>query len=81
MFPHLSAAYALKIFSQYIMDVQYKFIIESMLGETRPDAPEFGYEMHAVSSACKPLAGWLVRDGIQECREVCAGHGYLKSKI
>lgn len=61
------------------MDVQYNFILESMLGLSKQDAPDFGYEMHAVSSACKPLAGWLVRDAIQECREVCAGHGYLKS--
>ena len=36
-----------------------------------------GAEIHAVSSSAKPLAGWLARDGIQECREACGGHGYL----
>lgn len=35
-------------------------------------------ELHAVSSACKPVCTWLARDGIQECRESCGGHGYLK---
>ena len=34
-----------------------------------------------MSCAGKPLAGWLARDGIQESREACGGHGYLKSKL
>lgn len=37
-------------------------------------------EIHAISTACKPVAGWTIRDTIQECRECCAGHGYLKGK-
>ena len=36
-----------------------------------------GAEIHALSSAAKPLAGWLARDAIQESREACGGHGYL----
>lgn len=35
-------------------------------------------EFHALSSATKPLSGWLARDAIQDCREACGGHGYLK---
>lgn len=35
-------------------------------------------EMHAISSAAKPACTWAIRDAIQDCRESCGGHGYLK---
>lgn len=35
-------------------------------------------EMHALSSASKPVCTWCARDGIQDCREACGGHGYLQ---
>jgi len=34
--------------------------------------------VHALSSACKPLATWTAQKAIQESREACGGHGYLK---
>lgn len=37
-----------------------------------------GMELHALSSAAKPVCTWAARDGIQECREACGGHGFLK---
>lgn len=40
-----------------------------------------GVEIHAVSSCTKPIAAWTTRDAIQECREACGGHGYLKGKL
>lgn len=36
-------------------------------------------EIHAIISATKPLFTWSCRDAIQESREACGGHGYLKS--
>lgn len=36
-------------------------------------------ELHAIISASKPLITWTSRDAIQECREACGGHGYLKA--
>jgi len=41
---------------------------------------DYGIEIHALSSAAKPLCSWISRDAIQNCRESCGGHGYLKSK-
>lgn len=43
------------------------------------DISTFGMELHALSSAAKPVCTWATRDAIQECREACGGHGYLKS--
>lgn len=37
-----------------------------------------GIELHIITSAVKPLSGWIMRDAIQSSREACAGHGYLK---
>lgn len=41
---------------------------------------ELGREIHAISCASKPLTGFLARDGIQESREACGGHGYLAGR-
>lgn len=40
--------------------------------------PYVGNEIHALSSAIKPVCTWAVRDAIQDCREATGGHGYLK---
>lgn len=37
-------------------------------------------EMHALISATKPLSTWSAQTAIQDCREACGGHGYLKGK-
>ena len=42
-----------------------------------PTKAELGRELHAISCASKSLTGFITRDGIQECREACGGHGYL----
>lgn len=35
-------------------------------------------EIHSIVSGAKALITWTTRDAIQECREACGGHGYLK---
>jgi alkylation response protein AidB-like acyl-CoA dehydrogenase len=37
-----------------------------------------GIEMHGLMSAAKPFSSWIAQQAIQECREACGGHGYLK---
>uniref|UniRef100_A0A1Y1K0L4 Acyl-coenzyme A oxidase n=1 Tax=Photinus pyralis TaxID=7054 RepID=A0A1Y1K0L4_PHOPY len=77
LIPYLSVAYVLDLFSNYLGAVQIEFITEAMTGND--NTADLGLELHAISSSGKPLAGWLVRDAVQECREACAGHGYLKA--
>lgn len=36
-------------------------------------------ELHALISSSKPQMTWAARDAIQEAREACGGHGYLKA--
>lgn len=52
--------------------------MDSILKPDSENLPNRGIEIHAISSGCKPVAGWTMRDAIQECREACGGHGYLK---
>ncbi|KAF2886215.1 hypothetical protein ILUMI_19959 [Ignelater luminosus] len=81
LIPFLSVAYVLKIFGKFLMTTHYGFIIDATFG-TGSDGnllTDLGIELHAVSSASKPVSSWVVRDAVQECREACAGHGYLKA--
>ncbi|KAK5644686.1 hypothetical protein RI129_005986 [Pyrocoelia pectoralis] len=48
-------------------------LIEHQLHES------FRTEMHVILSAAKPLTTWSCQDAIQECREACGGHGFLKA--
>lgn len=51
------------------------------MGENKDEVAALGLEIHALSSAGKPVVGWAARDAIQECRETCGGHGYLKGSL
>lgn len=76
--PYLAAAYVLRNFNTWISESFYQFSIENFTGNAKSDAIEKGIEIHGVSSASKPMAGWIMKEAIQECREACGGHGYLK---
>lgn len=79
LLPYLAACYVLDNFSMSFHRDFMNFQIAVLFGTTSPELSEQGQEIHALSSAAKPLAGWLCRDAIQECREACGGHGYLKA--
>nr|XP_046484334.1 peroxisomal acyl-coenzyme A oxidase 3 isoform X1 [Neodiprion pinetum] len=79
LFPHLAAAFALKIFSYQFSIKTEDFQIKMISGEDRDLLAAEGLEIHALSSATKPLCAWTARDAIQDCRESCGGHGYLKA--
>lgn len=75
LFPHLANIYAILVFRQWLSKEHRQVLTKSLLGDnvTRHDL-----EMHALSSVAKPICSWAARDGIQDCRESCGGHGYLK---
>ena len=79
LFPYLASAYVMKVFSETFFLNFIEFMLNGMAGGDKDELAMAGAEIHAISSSAKPLAGWLARDAIQECREACGGHGYLRS--
>lgn len=76
LLPHLATAIALRVVTLWIGNTNNSMTLRGLSGE---DISEMGMEIHAISSALKPYCTWAARDGIQECREACGGHGYLKA--
>lgn len=77
--PHLAEMYALKIFSLDLYDMMFNLHMSRLMENEDEDLiADKGMEIHALSSAAKPACSWIARDAIQNCRESCGGHGYLK---
>ncbi|KAI4499967.1 hypothetical protein M0802_004837 [Mischocyttarus mexicanus] len=78
LFPLLASAYAIKIFSTKYIEIMKLFQL-NLINKENGDKSHFeGMELHALSCAVKPVCSWISRDAIQDCRESCGGHGYLK---
>ncbi|XP_058800086.1 peroxisomal acyl-coenzyme A oxidase 3 isoform X3 [Phymastichus coffea] len=78
LIPHVADAYAMKIFSTNFMMTFQKFQDLLLSGNSNDTMASMGMEIHALSSAAKPLCAWTGSAAIQDCRESCGGHGYLK---
>ncbi|XP_014483341.1 PREDICTED: peroxisomal acyl-coenzyme A oxidase 3 isoform X2 [Dinoponera quadriceps] len=78
LLPHLAEVYAIRLFSMDFLKQLVEFNISRFSGEEDNQAAVKGMEIHALSSATKPFCSWMARDAIQDCRESCGGHGYLK---
>lgn len=78
LLPHLAGAYVMKVFTHWLADEQFRVMFNNYMRVDMENAAAMGNEMHALSSAAKPMCTWMARDAIQDCRESCAGHGYLK---
>lgn len=74
LLPHLSAAIVFKVFTNWFMSTLSEFSKSASTGKVL----SYGMEMHALSSATKPVCTWTVQNAIQDCREATGGHGYLK---
>ncbi|XP_050545709.1 peroxisomal acyl-coenzyme A oxidase 3-like isoform X3 [Daktulosphaira vitifoliae] len=79
LIPYLAVAYALKIYGDYVSRVYESFILEMLTNSSSNKIQSIGTDIHVISSCTKPYAAWVTRDAIQECREACGGHGYLKA--
>lgn len=80
LFPYLAATYVFKAFSDSFWNEFVIFLISRYTGgNDKLDLSTAGYEIHAITSSAKPLMSYLARDAIQECREACGGHGYLRA--
>ncbi|XP_043918737.1 peroxisomal acyl-coenzyme A oxidase 3 [Protopterus annectens] len=77
LFPYLAASYALDYFSRSLIMNFFELHLGLMMNDKSQRQADLGREMHALSSASKPLASWTAQRGVQECREACGGHGYL----
>ncbi|XP_033123209.1 peroxisomal acyl-coenzyme A oxidase 3-like isoform X2 [Anneissia japonica] len=77
LIPYIAACYALSSLSAFIGKAFNEFAVNLIMGNKSATQADMGKELHALSSATKPLASWTARDAIQECREACGGHGYL----
>lgn len=79
LLPHLATLIAQKIFASWQIMAFHKFFEKLSSGEK--GCGEMGMEIHALSSASKPICTWAAQTGIQDCREGTGGHGYLKGKL
>ncbi|XP_069703133.1 peroxisomal acyl-coenzyme A oxidase 3-like isoform X2 [Periplaneta americana] len=79
LLPHLAAAFALRNFANYCYKILGDFLIRATMGEKSAEFADLGMEIHVVSSAAKPIFGWIARDVTQECYEACGDHSYLKA--
>ncbi|KAK9890917.1 hypothetical protein WA026_012259 [Henosepilachna vigintioctopunctata] len=79
LFPHVASAVVLKVFINFFTQ-DYLDAVE--LSNTSDRLEEVNYlvsEIHSIICCAKPLITWTTQHAIQECREACGGHGYLKA--
>ncbi|EFJ35164.1 hypothetical protein SELMODRAFT_438464 [Selaginella moellendorffii] len=74
LFPLLATTYAYRIVGQWL-----KWLYSDVMN--RLESHDFSTlpEVHACTSGLKSLTTSVAADGIEECRKLCGGHGYLCS--
>ncbi|RWS24161.1 Peroxisomal acyl-coenzyme A oxidase 3-like protein [Leptotrombidium deliense] len=78
LFPYVAASYVLNNFFFSLYQDYVDFFVTSF-NPVYGNKGEMGAEIHSLSSCAKAVCGWMARDAIQESREACGGHGYLKA--
>lgn len=75
LLPHLCTAITFTVFTNWFVS---KYRTELAKNSSTDQVLSYRTEIHALSSAAKPVCTWAAQDAIQDCREACGGHGYLK---
>lgn len=80
LFPYLASACVLKVTVYNLSDVYLRTVEKSQADTNGFEIlTQIVSELHALISASKAMFTWVTRDAIQEARECCGGHGYLKA--
>lgn len=79
LLPYVAATYVIDVFTQSLYRDFLNFQVAVLFGTRSAALAKHGQEIHAIACVAKPISGWICRDTIQECREACGGHGYLKA--
>ncbi|XP_058450516.1 peroxisomal acyl-coenzyme A oxidase 3 [Malaya genurostris] len=80
IFPYLAAACILKVSVFTLTEIYLETVQKSQAESNGFELlTQIVSEIHALVSSSKPLVTWTARDAIQESREACGGHGYLKA--
>ncbi|XP_031128030.1 peroxisomal acyl-coenzyme A oxidase 1-like [Ipomoea triloba] len=74
LFPLLASAYAFRFVGEWLKSL-YTDVTEKLQAGDFSTLPE----AHACTAGLKSLTTSATADGIEECRKLCGGHGYLNS--
>ncbi|OIW10848.1 hypothetical protein TanjilG_27794 [Lupinus angustifolius] len=74
LFPLLASAYAIRFVSEWLNSF-YKDLLQRLEAKDFSTLPE----AHACTAGLKSITTSVAADGIEECRKLCGGHGYLTS--
>lgn len=74
LFPLLASAYAFRFVGEWL-NWLYKDVTQRLQANDFSTLPE----AHACTAGLKSLTTSVTADGIEECRKLCGGHGYLCS--
>lgn len=78
LLPYLSATIVLTHVA-YRLNREYTNYVIRTTVEKSDELDQMNREIHAISCSGKAYATWLSMQCVQECREACGGHGYLKA--